>query len=68
MATQEERLTQLEVFQLETITAVREQNVHITALIGAIASQGKDIKMLVEQGKEHSALLRQILERLPAKE
>ena len=68
MPTQEERITSLEQFQRETITAVRETNVAVTALMGAIASQGKDIKLLVEQGKEHSALLRQILERLPAQE
>ena len=64
MPTQEQRITSLEQFQRETIQAVSDQNVHITALMGAIASQGKDIKMLVEQGKEHSALLRQILEKL----
>jgi hypothetical protein len=64
----DQRISALEQFQRETIEAVRESNLHIIALIGAIQSQGKDIKMLVEQGKEHSALLKQILDRLPAKE
>ena len=64
MATQEQRLTDLEHFQRETIQAVRDENVHITALMGVIASQGKDIKLLVEQGKEHSTLLREILAKL----
>lgn len=65
MTTHEQRITSLEQFQKETIEAVRETNVAVTALMGAIASQGKDIKLLVEQGKEHSALLKQILDRLP---
>jgi hypothetical protein len=82
MATQEERITNLEQFQRETIAAVQESNLAITAQMGIVSEQEKDIKRtlaVVEQQTEllmqhsaillqHSEAIRELLARLPAKE
>ncbi len=82
MATQEERLSNLEQFQRETIKAVQEQNMFITAQQGIISKQETDIQrvlVVVEQQTallmdhsatllQHSEAIRELLSRLPAKE
>jgi hypothetical protein len=53
MATQEERLTNLEKH-------ARTTDENLTILLGTIGEQGRDIKTLVAQGKEHNELLKAI--------
>jgi seryl-tRNA synthetase len=79
MATQEERIANLERFQRETIQAVQDSNVAITALKGVIGSQGQDIKAMrtdianirtdmhsiAATLQEHTNILKAILDRLP---
>lgn len=66
MPTQEERLTNLERFQRETIQAVHDTNMNITALLVTVRAQGQDIKRIATTLDEHTDLLKQILARLPA--
>jgi hypothetical protein len=76
MATQEERLTALEqtfaTFRKENAAAIIEVEENTTIMLGVMRSQGRDIKRIHErletmetQLNEHTALLTQILERLP---
>lgn len=53
MATQEERLSALERSQIAN-------NEQFTMLLGVIGEQGRDIKRLVEQGEQHTELLKAI--------
>ncbi|HEX6555533.1 MAG TPA: hypothetical protein VF026_22420 [Ktedonobacteraceae bacterium] len=76
MATQEERLTALEqtfaTFRKENAAAIIEVEENTTIMLGVMRSQGRDIKRIHERLEtvetmlnEHTALLTQILERLP---
>jgi len=78
MTTQEERVTILEqklaVFQKETATHIRETEENTTIMLGVIRSQGQDIRRIFERLEtietkldKHTALLTQILARLPEK-
>lgn len=53
MPTQEERLITLEKH-------ARTTDENLTILLGTIGEQGRDIKTLVEQGKQHNELLKSI--------
>jgi hypothetical protein len=57
MTTHEQRITSLEQFQRETIAAVQESNMHITAQMGIVSEQEKDIKRTLAVVEEHTAQL-----------
>ena len=76
MPTQEERLTTLEktftTFQKETAARTQEIEENTTIMLGVMRSQGRDIRKIFERLETietkldgHTALLTQILERLP---
>ncbi len=76
MPTQEERLTALEktfaTFRKETAARTQEIEENTTIMLGVMRSQGQDIRRIFERLEtietkldEHTALLTQILERLP---
>jgi hypothetical protein len=76
MPTQEERITALEqkfaAIQKETATHIRETEENTTIMLGVMRSQGQDIRRIFERLEtidtklnEHTALLTQILARLP---
>jgi uncharacterized coiled-coil protein SlyX len=76
MPTQEERLTALEqkfvAFQKETVASIQEVDENTTILLGVIRHQGRDIRRIFESLEtmnqrldEHTALLTEILTRLP---
>jgi uncharacterized coiled-coil protein SlyX len=76
MPTQEERLTALEqkfvAFQKETVASMQEVDENTTILLGVIRHQGRDIRRIFESLEtmnqrldEHTALLTEILTRLP---
>ena len=76
MPTQEERLTALEktfaTFRKETAARTQEIEENTTIMLGVMRSQGQDIRRIFEcletietKLDEHTALLTQILARLP---
>ena len=75
MATQEERIATLEQFRTETLLAYKDMAFEVTMVkgltndaIGRLAVLQRDVSEIKATVNEHTELLKQILDRLPAKE
>lgn len=60
MATQEERLLAVEQATRDSLVHMRDTDMAVTAMVGVIRSQGQDIRRLVEQGAQHTELLKAV--------